>query len=213
MPDTPAPTPAAFSLKLRLVTPWGLPLASKPFRLRWADSLFPSPPAAPWQTDAQGALEVLLPAPAPAPGTSFAGAILFVDPTVDPEPVLWTIPLQVAEHASPNGHAADHASSPAPDHASPNSHAPPDAPRPDPYEAAFRLWNLADLPLAAPPTRASLWHDPTPLLRAIARFSYRHALPLHPDAPTGPLAALPTLESVHDHRAPLFPGRIPRQTR
>ncbi len=46
----------------------------------------------------------------------------------------------------------------------------------DDYEAAFRLWNLADLPLPEEPMLPFMGSDLERLRRAASRFAYRHGL-------------------------------------
>lgn len=74
------------------------------------------------------------------------------------------------------------------------------------YEAAFRLWNLADLTLVRPPSWRSLAACKEALYRAVDRFACRHELP----APlVRPLAEalmphyLDKIKQAHDDRGPL----------
>lgn len=73
----------------------------------------------------------------------------------------------------------------------------------DEYEAAFRLWNLADLPLPNEPSLPFMTSDREMLERAMARFAYRHGLTA--DEPmTG---ILEKLKAVHDKQGSVAPKR------
>lgn len=78
------------------------------------------------------------------------------------------------------------------------------------YEAAFRLWNMADLPLLLEPSIALLGADRDLLLRAIGRFAHRHALSSSPAPPTFATPELlqpvfQKIKDVHDKRDGLRP--------
>lgn len=77
------------------------------------------------------------------------------------------------------------------------------------YEASWRLWNLADLPLDDEPTLPFLAADFQKLLRALDCFGLRFDLPplvLRDDGPPEALPAyLEKLKQVHDKRGPLVP--------
>jgi len=76
------------------------------------------------------------------------------------------------------------------------------------YEAAWRLWNLGDLPLIEEPTFALLASDYEMLLRALDRFAYRHGLtsPLpRPATPDMVKACLDKIREVHDQRGIVSP--------
>ncbi len=77
----------------------------------------------------------------------------------------------------------------------------------DAYQAAFRLWNLADLPLWVEPAIEMLSSDRELLLRAVQRFAFRHGLAQLPEPPT-PESFKPILQKiqeVHDVRGSVRP--------
>ncbi len=76
------------------------------------------------------------------------------------------------------------------------------------YEAAWRLYNLADLPLDEEPSLPFLASTFEALLRALDRFGYRHALPAPLARPVN-VAEIPLylqkIQEVHDQRGRLVP--------
>lgn len=75
------------------------------------------------------------------------------------------------------------------------------------YEAAYRLWNLGDLPILQEPELMFLASDYEMLLRALDRFAFRHELAPLPSTPT-PEAMRPILDKLmeaHDQRGLLQP--------
>ena len=76
------------------------------------------------------------------------------------------------------------------------------------YEAAFRLYNLADLPLDQEPTLPFLGSDFYKLLRAMTRFAYRHKQETPLPWPLSAEVVKPYLDEIiktHDAMGPLVP--------
>jgi hypothetical protein len=72
------------------------------------------------------------------------------------------------------------------------------------YEAAWRLWNLADLPLDTEPKFPILSSDVPDILDALARFRRRRGI-LDPVPLSGVLDALDGVKEVHDGSGLLIP--------
>lgn len=261
-----AAKPQAFVLKMRVVQPDGTPFFSRLFRVKWGEALFPPENKDPLQTDRDGALSVLLPAPPPvAP----QGEVRFVERIDRTEIVVWSIPVQVAEPAPlfpfpaliesyvPPLSAAGAGGQPDlaerrrrymedavrkiredlgelyrfwGDHQDILGVLPPVPLATDPdgvleqfldevilaytavvdaYQAAFRLWNMADLPLWEEPTIEMLSSDGELVLRAVQRFAFRQGLAQLPVPPT-PESFKPILQriqEVHDARGAIRPAK------
>ncbi|MFO0758616.1 MAG: hypothetical protein U0359_19135 [Byssovorax sp.] len=76
------------------------------------------------------------------------------------------------------------------------------------YEAAFRLYNLADLPLDQEPSLPFLGADFYKLLRAMTRFAYRHKQSVPLPWPLTGTDVKPYLDEIiktHDNRGPVSP--------
>jgi hypothetical protein len=259
--------PPGFLLKMRLVTPRGVPLARKRFRVEWGDKVYPLRGNEKWETDDHGALSVLLDEPRPLPPQ---GRLLMMDD----DRVVWSIALQICEDPPPVAlPEIDAGSLPA---------TPADMtvreevleyysalakvesrvavqleekilelrkaweqmaaigavlPGMDweqhtagdivaawralaaafaliirGYEAAWRLWNLAALPLNEPPTVKLLASDTEALLRALDRFAYLHGLaaPLpRPVTPEAVGATVAKIQETHDKRGRVDPKLPP----
>jgi hypothetical protein len=257
--------PQAFMLKLRLAAPDGTPFFRRHVRVKWEDQMHPPPQKPPFETDAHGAISVLLPAPG---RTAPHGELHVLDRVEQTEVVRWCIPLQIASDPPP---AALPGIEEAPEPPAEGGGAPdlekheqamvdyrarvlvqireriveleqawraladvvtalPQPPQrgasdgelwkafevfayfaalvSNGYEAAWRLYNLADLPLDEEPTLPFLASTFEALLRALDRFGYRHALPTPLPRPVN-VAEIPVylqkIQEVHDQRGRLVP--------